>query len=394
MRCPEAEGLKREIPGRVEALREEMARAGIEACLVLQKVDLYYLSGTAQDGCLYLDRERALLLVRRHAPRAKEESPLEVVPIRSLRELPSLLPPMGTLGLELDCLPVKVFEALKDLFPGARVVDISPTILSLRARKSPWEVSMVRRACEIAAEAYREVPEVLREGVSELEVAGEMVRRAMALGHQEFLRMRGFNQEAHSWHVLGGESGAVLSAIDAPMGGWGPSPAYPMGAGKRRIARGEPVLIDFGTCYWGYHSDQTRCYSLGPLPDPLKEAYGVCLEVLRALEREARPGAIPHDLFLLARKIAEERGFADHFMGPKGHQTRFIGHGIGLEISEPPYIALGHRHPLREGTTLCLEPKMVFPGIGAIGIENTYLVTEEGLLRLTPLPEGIVELGG
>lgn len=394
MRCPEAEGLRDDIPRRIEALRRELYRAGIDACLILQKVDLYYLSGTAQDGCLYVDQKRTMLFVKRHAPRARQESPLEVFPIGSLKDLPGLLPPVEALGLELDVIPVRLFEQLRGLFPRARFSDVSPIVLGLRARKSPWEVSMVKRACWIAAKAYEVVPEVLKEGTTELEVAGEMVKRAMALGHQDFLRMRGFNQEAHSWHVLSGESGAVLSAIDAPMGGWGPSPAYPMGASRRRIGRKEPVLIDFSTCYWGYHSDQTRCYSLGPLPDRLKEAYGLCLEILRVLEREARPGRSCHDLYVLARRIAEERGVEDFFMGPKGYQTRFIGHGIGLEISEPPYIALGHPYPLQEGTTLCLEPKMVFPGLGAVGIENTYLVTDGGLEPLTRLPEEILELGG
>ena len=79
-------------------------------------------------------------------------------------------------------------------------------------------------------------------------------------------------------------------------------------------------------------------------------------------------------------------------MGPRGHKTSFIGHGIGLELNEPPFIADGHDYPLEEGMTFALEPKMVFVGEGAVGTENTYLVTARGVRKLTPAPEDLVEI--
>jgi len=164
-----------------------------------------------------------------------------------------------------------------------------------------------------------------------------------------------------------------------------------MGASPKPIRVSEPILVDFGTCYWGYHSDQTRCFSLGRIPRILKKAYEVCREIMETLAREARPGVSCQTLYRMARALAEQRGFGNYFMGPESYQTRFVGHGIGLEISEPPYIAEGHDYPLEENVTLCLEPKMVIPGLGAIGIENTYLVTQEGLKPLTVIPEELLE---
>jgi len=390
--------MKEEIFGRIAALRDRMEAEGIEAALVFQKVDLFYLTGTMQDGLLYLDSSHELLLIRRHPPRAQEESPLELVlPYSSLKELPDLirghtgrLPEV--IGLEMDVVPVGLFRRLQGLFPGGTFKDLSPLILHLRRRKSPWEVAMMERAGEIGRRVYEEVPRVLQEGMTELELAGKLLLVAMAHGHQEYIRMRGFNAEAHSWHVLSGPSGAMLSSIDAPMGGLGPSPAYPMGASPKRIGRHEPILIDFGTSYWGYQADETRCFSIGRLPRRLKDAFSATREILAEVVALARPGASCQRLFERGWEVARRLGYEDYFMGPEGYKTRFIGHGIGLEINEPPFIAEGHDYPLEEGMTVALEPKMVFPGEGAVGIENTYLVTQRGLRSLTPAPEDLIEV--
>jgi len=393
----EAQGLKAEVPQRIAALRGLMAAQGMEAALVLQRADLFYLSGTAQDGLLYLDHDRELLFIRRHAPRAEAESPLSVVSFRSFREIPRVIRDRcgrlpETMGLEMDVVPVALFRRLEDLMPEVAFADLTPLILRLRSKKSPWEVSMMERAGEIGLRVYQEVPRVLREGMTELQLAGKLLEVALSNGHQEYLRMRGFNAEAHSWHVLSGPSGGVLSSMEAPMGGWGPSPAYPMGASPKEIRRSEPVLIDFGTCYWGYLVDETRCFSVGPLPEKFRRAFEACREILGELITSAKPGVSCYSLYRLAWEVAKALGYQDQFMGPPGYKTRFVGHGIGLELNEPPFVAEGHDYPLEEGMTLALEPKMVFPGEGAVGIENTYLVTSQGLRSLTPVSEELVEV--
>lgn len=393
MQCPELRELREEIPQRIKRFRALMVAEGIEVALVLQKVDLFYLSGTAQDGILQVDHEGERLFVKRYPQRAAEESPLPVVPIISLKDLRKFLGPFeGTIGLELDVLPVRLFEQLKEIFPKAEFKDVSPLILRLRSSKSPWELSMIKKASEIYGMVLKRALEILRPGISELELSGELIKTAMSHGHQEYLRMRGFNQEAHSWHVLSGQSASILSSLEAPLGGWGPSPAYPMGAGKKRVKPGEVVLLDFGTCYFGYHSDHTRCLCLGRPPDPLKKAHEVCIEVVRTLEQRAIPGVLCSELYEATIKVVENRGFGKNFMGLYPFQARFVGHGIGLEISEPPFLAQGHDYPLEEGEVIALEPKMVFEGLGAVGLETTYLVTKEGLKPLVELPEEILEL--
>jgi Xaa-Pro aminopeptidase len=389
------ESLKKEVPKRIEALRSLMVEEKIEAALILQRVDLFYFTATAQEGALYVDEKEELFFVKKYAPRAREESPLEAIEISSLKEIPSFLRKKPKLlGLELDVVPVELFFSLQQIFPEAKFQNISPLTLRLRMVKSPSEIELIKEAAQIASFALEKVPHILREGMSELELAGELLRLIMPKGHQEYIRMRGFNREAHSWHVLSGESGTVLSHIDAPMGGFGPSVAYPMGASLKPIRKNEVVLVDLSTCFWGYHSDQTRCFSIGKLPEPLKRGYEVSTKIINLLAKEARPGFSAEWFYKKARSLAEEEGLGDYFLGPKPYQTKFVGHGIGLEISEPPFLALGHDYPIHEGMTLSIEPKMVFPELGAVGIENTYVVTSEGLLPLTSAQEELIEVGG
>jgi Xaa-Pro dipeptidase len=107
---------------------------------------------------------------------------------------------------------------------------------------------------------------------------------------------------------------------------------------------------------------------------------------------EARPGADCAQIFMNALKLADKLGYKDSFLGPPGLQTRFIAHGIGLELNEFPFLAQGQVYPLEQGMTFAVEPKIVFPGEGSVGLENTVVVTSEGCEILTPLEQEIFEV--
>jgi Xaa-Pro dipeptidase len=111
-----------------------------------------------------------------------------------------------------------------------------------------------------------------------------------------------------------------------------------------------------------------------------------------AVLEETRPGANCQELFRKNVRLAHELGYEHSYLGPPGLQTTFVAHGIGLELGEFPYLAEGHDYPLEEGMVFSLEPKVVFPGEGAIGTENTVVVTEDGYEVLTPVPESIFVL--
>ena len=390
---------REEIENRIARVRNGMEKSEIEALLVIQKMDLYYLSGTTQDGLLFLPLAGSpLLMVRRELERARIETPLEdVVFLKSSREIPSLIQNhLGripkTLGLELDVLPVRDYFRYQELFKGIPLIDASPVFRNARKIKSSFEIDFMKAAGEIGRKVYQEGKKILRKGMTEIEFGGRLEAVAKTYGHEGLLRVRSLNYEAYTWHVLSGPTGGIVSQSDSPMGGLGLSPAFPVGASRRPMQDREPILVDFGTCYHGYQADETRLFSIGRMDRKFIDAYQACREIHDAVLEETRPGADCEAIFTKTLGLAEKLGYGDSYLGPPGLQTHFIAHGIGLELNEPPFLARGQSYPLEEGMTFAVEPKIVFPGEGAVGLENTVVVTRKGYEILTPLEMEIFEV--
>ena len=388
-----------EIENRLIRVRTIMKKEGIEALLVIQKMDFYYLSGTTQEGLLFLPSEgSALLMIKREFERARVESPLkEVVTLKSLRDVPSLIQTYWNrlphnLGLEFDVLPVNDYLRLQDLFPGIVFMDASPILREARKIKSSFEIDLMSVAGKIGKKVYQEARKILRRGMTEIEFGGLLEAAAKKRGHEGLLRVRSLNYEAYTWHVLSGLTGGIVSQSDSPMGGLGLSPAFPVGASLKVMRAREPILVDFGTCFHGYQADETRMFSIGKLKQKFLDAYKACREIHDAVLEEARPGTDCEAIFTKTLQLAQKLGYRDTYLGPPGLQTRFIAHGIGLELNELPFIARGQSYPLEKGMTFAVEPKMVFPGEGSVGIENTVVVTENGYEILTPAATHIFEV--
>jgi len=388
-----------EIEGRLKRVRTGMRKEEMEALLIVQKMDFYYLTGTTQDGLLFVPLEgRPLLMIKRELERAKVESPLnDVVALKSIRELPSLIQTRfgklpNRLGLELDVLPVRDYFRYQDLFQGAKFVDASLVLRNTRKIKSLFEIDLLRAAGEIGRRVYQEGRSLLEEGMTEIQFGGLLEAAAKRFGHEGLLRVRSLNYEAYTWHVLSGPTGGIVSQSDSPMGGLGLSPAFPVGASLRIMGAHEPILVDFGTCYHGYQVDQTRMFSIGKMRQKFVDAYNICREIHDAVLDEVRPGADCEAIFFKTLRLAERLGYRESYLGPPGLQTHFIGHGIGLELNEFPFLAQGQSYPLEKGMTFAIEPKIVFPGEGSAGFENTVVVTENGCEILTTLEEEIFEV--
>jgi Xaa-Pro aminopeptidase len=388
-----------EIEDRMKRVRMGMKKEEVEALLVIQKMDFYYLSGTTQDGFLFLPSEgKPLLMIRRELERAKVESPLnDVVALKSIRELPSLIQTHfgklpNSLGLELDVLPVRDYFKYQEFFTATRFVDGSSILREARRIKSPFEIDFMRKGGEIGKKVYQEAKETLKEGMTEIEFGGLLEATAKKYGHEGLLRVRSLNYEAYTWHVLSGITGGIVSQSDSPMGGLGLSPAFPVGASLRVMKAHEPILVDSGTCYHGYQVDETRMFSIGKMRQKFVDAYNACREIHDAVLDDVRPGADCEAIFMKTLRLAERLGYKDSYLGPPGLQTRFIGHGIGLELNELPFLAQGQPYPLEKGMTFAVEPKIVFPGEGSAGFENTVVVTQNGYEILTPVEQEIFEV--
>jgi Xaa-Pro aminopeptidase len=225
--------------------------------------------------------------------------------------------------------------------------------------------------------------EGLREGMTELELSALVEAEARRRGHEGVVRLRGWNQETYYGMIAAGPAAAAPSFPDLPLGGEGPGPSAPYGAGWRRIARGDPVIVDAPAVLGGYIVDQTRTLVIGRLPDALARAHDAAVDILRTVEAAIRPGATPEALYRAALGRAETLGYADTFMGARPYRARYVGHGLGLELDEWPVLAEGFTDPLEPGCVLAIEPKMIFPGVGVAGIEDQYAVTATGCERLT-----------
>lgn len=388
-----------EIENRFTRIRTGMKKQEMDALLVVQKMNFYYLSGTTQDGLLFVPLEgKPLLMIKRELERAKVESPIkDIVVLRSNREIPSLIQTHSgklpnSLGLELDILPVKDYFKFQELCPGTKFMDASLIMRETRRIKSPFEINLMSVAGEIGKKVYQEARKILKEGMTEIEFGGLLEATAKRYGHEGLLRVRSLNYEAYTWHVLSGLTGGIVSQSDSPMGGLGLSPAFPVGASQKVMKAHEPILVDFGTCYHGYQADETRMFSIGKMKQKFIDAYNACKEIHDTVLEETRPGADCEAIFLKTLRLAEKLGYKDSYLGPPGLQTRFVAHGIGMELNELPFIAQGQSYPLEKGMTFALEPKIVFPGEGSVGLENTVVVTEKGYQILTPVSQKIFQV--
>jgi len=173
----------------------------------------------------------------------------------------------------------------------------------------------------------------------------------------------------------------------------GPSPSFGQGASHKTILRNEPIIIDFSGNIDGYLVDQTRVFSIGKLPDRLHKGFYDMLKVQDLMKEIAVAGISWGELYDRCHALALEMGYADSFMGAKGSQVSFIGHGVGVEIDEYPFIAKGFREQtLQPGMVWAFEPKVVFPGEGAVGIENTFYLSNDGLKQLTRSDDALIIL--
>jgi Xaa-Pro dipeptidase len=389
-----------ELEYRCRMLQNHMAAEGLDAVIIVQNADLFYFTGTVQSGCLYIPAQgQPLYLVRRDAARARMESGLkEVMPFGSPRDVPPLVAGYGypepkRIGMEFDVLPVTLFERYRKIFPNAQFSDATPLIRLVRMIKSHYEIHLMKDAADQVDKVTRLAGEVIREGMSDLELAAELEHSARLNGHLGIIRMRVFNGEMLFGHTFSGTDSAVPAYTDTPFGGVGPSPCFGQGASYKPIGRNEPIIVDFAGSIDGYVVDQTRVFALGGLPDRLRKGYDDMVRVQELMKQIAVVDTPWGEVYDRCLALAVEMGYGDSFMGAQGSQVSFIGHGLGVEIDEYPFIARGFKDmTLQVGMVFAFEPKVVFPGEGAVGIENTFYISNDGLKQLTYSSEELVIL--
>ena len=359
--------------------------------MLFHAVDMCYFSGTAQDGLVYVPRDGdPLVMIKRSRERAAEESPLEVRPLRNMRNLKSDLgiPKGAVMGLEMDVLPCSFYFKIDRALDDARFVDVAERIKHIRSVKSDFELGLIKESARILEAGFSSVPDFLKEGMREVDLISrlEMVMRSM--GHQGSLRFRRFNSIVPLGHVMSGPAAACPSFLASPTGGKGTSLIFPQGASFSRIKRNEPVFVDMVGIYNGYIADATRIFSLGKIEPELEEAYIAACQIEEGLAREMSAGKTGRELYQLSEAAGANLGYKDYLGGPPGGKCGFVGHGVGLELDEYPVIG-PLDHELQSNMTIAIEPKIIYPDKGVLGIEDTFLTSSGAAESLTHMPREI-----
>jgi len=199
--------------------------------------------------------------------------------------------------------------------------------------------------------------------------------------------MGAHGEEIFLGHIAAGDSGNYPSVFNGPLGLRGEHPAIPfMGYAGQVWRKGQPLSVDCGFALEGYVTDKTQIYWAGPkdsIPDEVASGHGFCMDVQAYVAEHLKPGSIPAEIYAHCLEWAKREGFAEGFMGLGGNKVPFLGHGIGLVVDAWPVLAKGFEEPFQAGMVMAVEPKMGVPGVGMVGVENTFEVTPAGGVCLT-----------
>ncbi len=350
------------IAGRIDNLRSMFEELGVDAMLVTDDENRRYLSGfVGTAGYLFITQESAVLATdSRYTEQAGNQAPdYRVDRITGRLEwLPTLADEFGTrrLGFEADNVTVQLLDRFKAAIAesehAARDLELMPTTgvpLGLRAFKDADELALLQRSIDIADNAFTEVAKTISAGDTEDEIAW---RIEVAVRKQ------------------GAESLSFPTIV-----GSGPNAALPHHrAGDRVIREGEPIVIDMGARYRGYCSDLTRTVLVGEPDDQFKKVYDTVLAAQLTAIETIEAGMTGADADNLARAVIVEAGYGELF----GHS---LGHGVGLEVHEAPWVASRVESKLEDGMTFTIEPGIYISGWGGVRIEDV-VVLENGRARV------------
>lgn len=372
-----------------QAMRQEEA----DGCLLTMNMNLYYVSGQVFNGYFYLPAEgRPYWFVKRLT--VPETNQVHV--IRKPEQMPELFRDLNLamprkLLLEADELSYNEYIRLQHVFRAEATGNASALIRHIRMIKTPWEIEQMRISARRHEAVYREIPACYRPGMRDIELQIEIEKRMRVHGSLGYFRAFGSNMDIFVGSLLAGENAGEPSPFDFALGGKGIHASGPLGANGTLLEEGTTVMADMSGNYTAYQTDMTRVFSIGKLPDRAYRVHRVALEIQARMERAAKPGVPCAELYRDALAMAGQEGLEDCFMGTH-LQAKFVGHGVGLEINELPVLTTRSKDILQPGMTFAFEPKFVLAGIGAVGIENTFLVTDSGVEKMTLLDENIIEL--
>lgn len=353
------------ILDRVERCRQAMERQGLDGLVLFNQekqgwVNLCYLSGfQGTHGALLITKNEALLCTdSRYTLQASETSPLELLPQPAKTTLFDVasqwISKFGLKKVGFDGGKLSAADYLRVQSFGPQWVDFALDLAELRRKKDAVEIEAIKKASDIAAQAYLDTLPLVKPGMKEAEFA-KLVELAIARHDGEGV-----------WH----DGGMIVAS--------GVRSALPHGrASTKEMQLGEQVTVDYGSIYHAYQSDITRNFTLGKLKDSLfEDIHALLFEAHTAAAKALKPGVRGCDVDKVARDIIAAAGYGPNF----GHG---LGHSFGLEIHEEPWLSPTYSGELRVGDVVTIEPGIYIDGRGGLRLEDDYLITETGAERLT-----------
>ncbi len=386
--------LESEFQLRTDKVREKMIEAGTDAILIGSSVNIFYMSGAVFRGYIYISTNTSPLFFL--IPPSETEKMENIIPIRKPEQIAEKLSEQGIsiprkIGFEFADLSYSDIERLKGCFPASEATDASSIMRKARMVKTDHEIGKMREDGVRQAMVYSKIHRCYHEDMTDLEFQIEIERILRLEGCLGILRTAGSRMELNMGSVLNGDNADNPSPYDFSMGGRGVDPSLPVGADGLTMRPGTAVMVDMNGGFNGYQTDMTRCWMIGEVEQLAVKAHECSRAILRHLEKIGTPGTPVALLYNEAMEMAKQEGLHDYFMGHH-HKVSFIGHGVGIELNEQPVVMAKSRDILAKDMTIALEPKFVIPHVGAVGVENTYRVGDEGLENLTSFKEELTQL--
>ena len=387
--------------GRITGLQEAIKNKGWEGVILFWTRDVFYYTGLAQPAWLMVRPDDWAVFVRSGYDFARENAVIDAERIVDQRKLKlaceRMFPGEGAgakVGSELDILPVNEARSYQAALGARELVDASPLVLDQRMVKDEDEIAMHKLAGKAAQAGHEVAKAILKPGITEVEFAGAIEHAQRLAGHVGVFFYRQVEALMSRGPMGSGANLARHSGTLFTLTGVGMSPALPSGPSRSKVDRGELILVDICPCVEGYHMDQSRMYCPGRAPARAWELHYNLKEIADHLISDLRPGMVAGDAFDMASQKAAELGIADIYLRfPNGIHSHFVGHGVGLEINEPPVLSRGNKQPLRAGMVLALEHHVMQPDGLAVKLEDLVWLREDGCQILNITPREIFESG-
>ncbi len=384
---------------RLTALCARMTGEGMDAALLLHHRDILYYAGTVRPAALLVSPGGAMLFVRRGLEHARQEATVaRVEPMSGFSSVAEAVAELGltggVLGTELDLVSARLYRRLQETFPAWSLADVSPLVLAQRMIKDEGEIAATRGAAAMADVGHKAARQTVAPGVSELLLAAEVEAAIRRAGHEGFQPLR--YPEARGAGVLlaSGENLTIRGGHGLVVTGTGLGPAMPYGPSHRVMEPGDLVVVDIGSTYAGYTGDESRTFVVGQATEEQRALFAVARAAEEAVFEALRPGDPVADLYPIAERVVAQ-GAPPYFAPGSLVLPGFVGHGIGLELDEPPVLWPRVETRLQTGMVLAIEIEVSAPAQGImVKLEDTVVVQPDGYELLTKTERELIECVG